>query len=507
MKSVKVTKLNESYSEIEADKQTLLDIYNYLKVLRPGAYFEHAVKAGFKSPYHYFGKIENEKLYVLNGHLDMLSQFGINKISETSDFSIEEVHEVYEELLEIMPFKPYDYQVKAFYDNILTYKQISIACTGSGKSAIIFMIVYFLIKKNRKGALIVPNINLLTQLKQDFIDYIKEEHIIDEFLSKIDIQGGGSQSNFDKPLVISTWQSLLNKKEYLDKFEYIITDEAHKYSGPEVSEIISGTINAKMKYGFTGTLPESQIQKMILLGLFGLPKKYISSRELIERGLGTPIKINSIVFKYSQNDKKLFAECGKTYIKQLQFIKEHEERSKFVVNLCTKLKGNTLVLASHINHMKSIFVDIMKIKYPDVEVQNKDISGKKSFEFQEKYGIYYIDGSDDAKTREKTRKILEEHENAILVSGYALLSTGVNIKALHNMVFASPLKAFTTITQSIGRGIRKHHSKSEFLVFDLVDDFGYRKPGGVFYKQYEHRKKSSYNTEEFPIVEKNFNLF
>ena len=147
MKSVKVTKLNESYSEIEADKQTLLDIYNYLKVLRPGAYFEHAVKAGFKSPYHYFGKIENEKLYVLNGHLDMLSQFGINKISETSDFSIEEVHEVYEELLEIMPFKPYDYQVKAFYDNILTYKQISIACTGSGKSAIIFMIVYFLIKK------------------------------------------------------------------------------------------------------------------------------------------------------------------------------------------------------------------------------------------------------------------------------------------------------------------------------------------------------------------------
>jgi len=99
----------------------------------------------------------------------------------------------------------------------------------------------------------------------------------------------------------------------------------------------------------------------------------------------------------------------------------------------------------------------------------------------------------------KIKKI--EKQNQILVSGYQLLSTGVNIKKLHNMVLSSPLKAYTTVTQSIGRGMRLHETKSEFVVYDLVDDFGVRKPGGIFYKQYEHRKSTSYNPEEFPISE------
>jgi type I site-specific restriction endonuclease len=104
----------------------------------------------------------------------------------------------------------------------------------------------------------------------------------------------------------------------------------------------------------------------------------------------------------------------------------------------------------------------------------------------------------------KIKKI--EKQNQILVSGYQLLSTGVNIKKLHNMVLASPLKSYTTVTQSIGRGMRLHESKKEFTVFDLVDDLGFRKPGGTFYKQYLHRKATSYMPEEFPIKEIEFEL-
>ena len=152
-------------------------------------------------------------------------------------------------------------------------------------------------------------------------------------------------------------------------------------------------------------------------------------------------------------------------------------------------------------------MDVMKQLHPDVQVENKDIVGKKSFEFQEQYGVYFLNGEDDAKTRERTRKILEDHSDATLIANYALLSTGVNIKKLHNMILSSPLKAYTTVTQSIGRGMRLHESKSVFTVFDLVDDMGFRKPGGIFYKQYEHRKNTSYNPEEFPVHEKEFALF
>lgn len=99
----------------------------------------------------------------------------------------------------------------------------------------------------------------------------------------------------------------------------------------------------------------------------------------------------------------------------------------------------------------------------------------------------------------KIKKI--EHSGAILIACYPLLSTGVNIRQLHNMILASPLKSYTTITQSIGRLMRKHPKKQLAKVFDLVDDLGVRKRGGVFFKQYLHRLQTSYNPEGYNIHE------
>lgn len=202
------------------------------------------------------------------------------------------------------------------------------------------------------------------------------------------------------------WEYEINA---LDELDYVITDEAHRFASEETGDIVKSTINCKYKWGFTGTLPEDPTMKMELFGLFGLPKTYITSRELIERGLATPIKINSILFKYSDMDKKLFKESG-NYTQQLKFIKDHEARNNFIVNLTCKLRGhgNTLVLFQHTEHGKMLFMDVMDKLFADVEVQNKDITGKHSFDFQEKHGIYFLNGEDDAKTRERTRKILEE---------------------------------------------------------------------------------------------------
>ena len=102
----------------------------------------------------------------------------------------------------------------------------------------------------------------------------------------------------------------------------------------------------------------------------------------------------------------------------------------------------------------------------------------------------------------KIKKI--EKENQILISNYPIMSTGVNIKRLFNLVFISPLKAYTTITQSIGRGLRLHPDKKVFRVFDLVDDFNNKKC--VFYRQYNERKRHSYHSEGYPITEKDYYL-
>lgn len=507
-----VHKLNESFSVVDADAQIIKNMFEFLRVERPGAWFEPAVKTGFKSPYEYFGSIQNNKLLVMNGHLQLLKSFDVPREELKSDFTNEEINEFLDNVKKILPFTPYDYQELAFKESILNVKQINKMCTGSGKSMTISLIAEFFRLQGKKGLLLVPNINLLTQFKNDIKDY----NLLELYNDTHTIGGGSTDRHFNNSLTISTWQSMMNYKEALDKLDYIITDEAHRFASEETSSIVKQTINCKYKWGFTGTLPEDPIMKMELFGLFGLPKTYITSKELIERGLATPIKINSIIFKYNNNDKSIFKELNENkgrsngkYSKQLKFIKDHEKRNEFIIRLTCKLRdhGNSLILFQHTEHGKSLFLDVMKQLYPDVQIENKDITGKKSFEFQEKYGVYFLNGEDDARTRECTRKILEEHEDAVLIANYVLLGTGVNIKRLHNMVLSSPLKAYTTVTQSIGRGMRLHESKDEFTVYDLVDDMGYKKPGGIFYKQYEHRKNTSYNPEEFPVKEFEINLF
>jgi len=496
------TKLNESYSVIDADMEMLIKINDYLRVERPGAYFDALVKRGFKSPYDYFSSVQNNKLLVMNGHLSLLSSFGIFPHKHEPDYSINELNDFLNSMKSVLPFTPHDFQAKTFVDSLSAKTQINKCCTSSGKSLTISLIAEFFRRKGKKGLLLVPNISLLTQFKND----IKEYNLTDLYDSTHIIGGGCTERHFNNPLTISTWQSLKDVTEGIDELDYVICDEAHRFASEVTSDIVSKTVNAQYKLGFTGTLPDNPVQKMQLIGLFGLPKTFITSRELIDRGLGTPINIKTIILNYELSDVRLF-NSESAYPKKLQFIKEHESRNEFLVSLMIRLKrSNTLVLYQHTLHGKQLFTDVMKKLHPDVEVKNKDITGKKSFEFQEQYSVFFLNGEDNAKTREQTRKILEEHKSALLIANFQILGTGVSIKQLHNLVLASPLKSYTTVTQSIGRLMRLHPDKERATVFDIVDDFGIRKPGGIFFKQYNHRKATSYLPEEFPITENIFKL-
>lgn len=381
------------------------------------------------------------------------------------------------------------------------YIQNGLIHHNSGKSCIIALLADFFRVHNKRVLLLVPNINLLTQFKADIDSYN-----LKELSENTEILGAGNKTDFKSSVLISTWQSMIQYKDELNKsikYDVIINDEVHKNAGEVSSEIATSLLDTKYRFGFTGTLPEDPILLYRLIGLFGESTKYISSRELIERGLGTPIVIKSVIIDYSPEFKESVRSC-KNWLEQLKFIKENEKRNNFICNLGTSLmkkSENSLILFSHTQHGKDLYLEIMSKLFPDLKVENKDITGKNSFDFQKNYHVYFINGEDDAKVREKTRLILENDSGAILVSNYSILSTGVNIKNLHNMIFASPLKAYTTVTQSIGRGIRKHDSKSKFTVFDLVDNLGTRKYSGTFYKQYQHRLQTSYYPEGYSVQE------
>lgn len=369
------------------------------------------------------------------------------------------------------------------------YIQNGIIHHNSGKSLSISLILEFFRRSKKRGVLIVPNINLLTQFKSDIDSYGLKE-LSEQTL----LLGNGHKSDFSTCLTITTWQSLMQYTDKLDElaFDFIICDECHKFSSDCTSDILLKSMKTPIKLGFTGTLPEDQIAKMTLLGLFGKPQTIITASELIERGLGTPVNINAVILDYPRCDKEAFHEIPKdAYLKQLAFIKEYSPRTNLICKIAkseSSKSKNVLVLYQHTEHGESIF-----------ESLGLDKSKAYDYEYQKTNGVLFMNGSISGKIREEQRQYMESHTGLIMIANYACMSTGVSIKNLHSLILASPLKSFITISQSLGRLMRKHSSKTESNIFDIVDNFGFRKPSGIFFKQYKHRLESSYIPEEFKI--------
>lgn len=439
----------------------------------------------------------------------------------------------------ISPFPPYDYQFDAVCD-ALYYKRIFIkAATGAGKSLIIGLIVKILTMLNLKGLILVPNISLTNQFDNDLKSYNLN---IDTHL----IGGENKIKHFDKPLTISTWQSVRLFKEKLNELDFIIVDEAHTVRGSEIFDICNRATNAEYKIGLSGTLPEDEVSRMKLKSVFGNPITYVTPRGLIDRGLATPVIINILDLKY----KSLNIKRSDPYATQLKGLKECEHRTNLIVNLTheVSLQGNTLVLFQHTQHGLDIFHKLL-IKRK-ILFNNKTC---KNLNEQHNNNIFFINGMIEGDQREQIRNIIEgvpdadiieiEDTNgkiytykrsdcvntgecmkkandlteddkiegvsinkiikkggAIIIASYPTMSTGVNIKNLHNMILASPLKSYITITQSIGRGIRLNKNKDIFNLYDIADNIG------IFKKHIDERINKSYAPEGYDIYRCNIDI-
>ena len=82
-------------------------------------------------------------------------------------------------------------------------------------------------------------------------------------------------------------------------------------------------------------------------------------------------------------------------------------------------------------------------------------------------------GGTDTEDREAVREIVENNKDDTILASYGTFSTGVNIKRIDNIVFASPSKSKIRNLQSIGRGLRKVEGKSKMRLFDIADDLQY----------------------------------
>jgi superfamily II DNA or RNA helicase len=110
--------------------------------------------------------------------------------------------------------------------------------------------------------------------------------------------------------------------------------------------------------------------------------------------------------------------------------------------------------------------------------------------------VFFVSGATDVDTRENIRAITEREKDAIIVASSGTFSTGINIKNLHNIIFASPSKSQIKILQSIGRGLRKSDDGRGTKVYDIADDLHW-KSNKNYTLQHAAERIKIYNKEKF----------
>jgi superfamily II DNA or RNA helicase len=322
----------------------------------------------------------------------------------------------------------------------------------------------------KRTLIIVPTISLVSQLASDFKDYGFDS---DKLVHKI---FGGQEKDSNKPIIISTWQSIYKMpKKFFDEFDVVIGDEAHLFKSKEISNLMTKMTNAKYRIGTTGTLDGTKTHKLVLEGLFGAVRKVITTKELMDNKVVADFNIKCLLLKHP--DSICQAAKNFTYQQEIEYLVLNESRNKFISNLALSLEGNTLVLYQYVDKHGKLLYDLI----------NSRMSDRKCF---------FIYGKTDVEVREETRRIVETENDAIIIASYGTFSTGINIRNLHNIIFASPSKSRIRNLQSIGRGLRKSETKESATLYDIADDLRHKKRENYTLKHFAERIKI-YSEEKF----------
>lgn len=403
-------------------------------------------------------------------------------------------------------FKPYDHQMLSIY-KLLKYKfgLVEVATAG-GKSLILATLIFYYLKNinpNAKFLVIVPSISLVTQFFDDFIDYnigynkdnknpmdLKMLEIMSDRPRKV---RDGEEPN----IYIGTYQSLEKYPEqWFRQFEVVATDEAHTAAAKTLETVLSATFGtAKMRLGMSGTYPtEDTAEYLTICSLLGPKLVTIGSKVLIEKKLISDVKIKALILYHDDigfaNNLSVIKKGGagqQAYQLEKEYAQASVLRKEFIGKLTSRFEQNSLLLFHNIEYGELIY------NYLRDNIVGKD--------------FYYIDGGTSSEKRGFIKKAMENTDGnpKILIASFGTLSTGVNIKAICNIVFMDSFKSDKIIRQSIGRGLRLHAEKSKLHVFDIVDVF-HKTFKNALYKHYESRRDTIYKKQDFPFDEMKITL-
>jgi superfamily II DNA or RNA helicase len=467
MDTIKVHKKNHAFLHIDAEPSILNELTDFFCFYAEGYQFTPAYKNKmWDGKIRLFNSRDRELpgglykyLHEFAGVRDYNVEVGIDNYYGVPDGSMDvdlSYLEDYTFTSRGEPIEHRDYQLNAVHHGLSNKRALLISPTASGKSFIIYSLIrYYLENYNKKILIIVPTTSLVKQMYTDFADYSEHDDTFDAGNMVHCIYGGQPKIAKDERIVVSTWQSIYKlQTTWFEQYGMVIGDEAHNFKAKSLTTIMSKCKEAEYRFGTTGTLDGSQVHKLVLEGHFGPSYKVTTTKDLMDSGALSDLDINVLLLKYREDQCREVIKMD--YQKEVDFIVTNEKRNKFIANLALDQEGNTLVLFNF------------------VEKHGKPLHKLISDKAHRRRKVFFVSGATDVDTREEVRRITEKEKDAIIVASLGVFSTGVNIRNLHNVIFASPSKSQIKVLQSIGRTLRKSDDGKDATLFDIADDLHWK---------------------------------
>jgi len=492
--NIKIWKKNESIALVDCDPGIAQGLSEYFSFFVPGYKYMKLYKRKI-----WDGKI---RLFNVNSHelpaglYPFVEEFckrnNYSLLTKSSDYGSlldkdeQDPNQIYEYIKDLkltsrgQNIEIRDYQFDAVMKALNLNRCVLLSPTGSGKSLIIYCLSQIWLKyltdgfrypKSGRVLIVVPTTSLVEQMQKDFVDYGLNEKAVHKIYS------GKDKDNIESSIVISTWQSIYKlPQEWFNQFGMVIGDECHGFKSKSLTDIMNKCTEAKYRIGTTGTLDNAQVHHLVLQGLFGKIHRVTTTKALQDNNTLAKLDINIIILKYNEEIRKSLGKV--TYQDEIDWIVKNKSRNTFIRNLALDASGNTLVLFNFVEkHGKPLF----------------DMINDKA---EEDRKIFYVSGEVETSDREAIREITEKQKNAIIVASLGTFSTGINIKNLHNIIFASPSKSQIKVLQSIGRGLRKADDGRITRLYDIADDLQTKSRKNYAILHSEERIKI-YNKEKF----------
>ena len=412
--SVDLIKIDNNDLFVRGDADTLSLIAENYSYREEGYQHSNAYKKGFwDGKKRLFSKQTNKLPFGLRDSLiEFLKKEKIEYDVEDRDdvmfpeaeLEDEQVNSYIDVLEKNLPFSLRDFQKKSIIDAIRDRRKSFISPTGSGKTVIIYLLTKIaieLLEKN-KVLLVVPTLGLIEQTSTDFESYGETSNYVYK------IHQGVDKENIDRSVVISTYQSIYNQPvEWFEQFDFIIGDECHKFKADSLQLLMRKSINADYRIGFTGTLGNTEMNEMVVQGLFGSKQVLTTNKELQKKKIHPNLKIHILDLLYSKKEifdlrkRKALVDKKKgpaaKYFEESSFLSEHHKRNLFIANLAVNQKKNTLILFKLVEKHGIPLFNLIKERNTD---PNRFIE--------------FISGDISATERERIRQQMEKRRTVLL---------------------------------------------------------------------------------------------